>query len=119
MRTKQMIIATNTIAVLLLLSAGIAFAGPDVSEIQKRFNAETVNRPFSVPSDAELTKSLDEATKRGQPTYQSRSNFGGCVGPACAWGRNYGYGSYFGGYARPHYGGFYGVNSFLPYYYGW
>lgn len=91
----------------------------DVSEIQKRFNAETLNRPFSVPTDVELTKALDDATKRGQPTYQSRNNLGGCVGPGCAWGRNYGYGGYFGGYVRPYYGGYYGINSYLPYYYGW
>ena len=113
MHTKQII----SIFYAIVFFTGSVAAGQD--EIQKRFNAETINRSFSVPADAELTKALSDATKRGQPMHQSRGIPGGCVGPGCMGGQNYGYGGYFGGYARPYYGGFYGINSYVPYYYGW
>lgn len=103
--------------VLLFFMNGTV-AGQDLSEIQRQFNAETINKPFNVPDDATLTKALNEATARGKPT-RSPGYPGGCVGLGCALGNNFGYGSYFGGYTRPYYGGFYGAHNYLPYYYGW
>ncbi len=96
-----------------------AVASPDVSEIQRQFNAETVNKRFSVPSDAALTSALKEATQRGTPT-RTQSFGPGCFGLGCVLGQNtFGYGSYFGGYTRPYYGGYYGATNYLPYYHGW
>ena len=108
-------------AVLLTFFTSSTFAGQDISEIQRQFNAETANKRLSVPTDAALTSALKEATQRGTPTRTQRVTQS-CVGFGCGalggYG-NFGYGSYFGGYARPYYGGLYGVNSYSPYYYGW
>lgn len=94
------------------------FADQDMSDIQKRFNAGVLSKPFSVPSDAALNAALKEATQRGTPSRQSKGYPGGCVGLGCVWGQNFGYGSYLGGYARPYFGGVYGVNAYNPYYSG-
>lgn len=91
----------------------------DASEIQRRLNAETLNKSFSVPSDAELTSALKEATRKGVSQIAAPTPAPACIGLGCVAGQNYGYGSYFGGYARPYYGGYYGRGSYLPYYYGW
>ncbi|MXS84530.1 hypothetical protein ABO04_01040 [Nitrosomonas sp. HPC101] len=117
MSTKQSNFAVYASLLFLLTSSAAGWA-QNVSEIQQRFNAEILNRPFGVPSDAELTSSLKEATQRGKSNI-SPSHTPACVGPGCTTGRNYGYGSYFGGYARPYYGGYYGFNRYLPFYYGW
>lgn len=95
--------------------------GQDISEIQRQFNAETVNKRFSVPTDAALNSALKEATQRGMPSARTQRFTPGCIGLGCgrAGYGHFGYGSYFGGYARPYYGGLYGVNSYLPYYSGW
>lgn len=109
------------IALLMAFVSNKALARQDLSEIQRQFNAETINKRFSVPSDAALTSALKEATQRGMPTRTQRFA-PGCVGLGCGGAiglGNYGYGSYFGGYARPYYGGVYGVNSYLPFYSGW
>lgn len=106
-------------ALLIFFMNGAALANEDASEIQKRFNAETINKRFSVPSDAALNSALKEATQRGTPT-RTQVYAPGCFGLGCVLGQNnFGYGSYFGGYARPNYGGFYGTNNYLPYYSGW
>lgn len=97
---------------------GTAACAQSPEEIQRRFNAETIARPFSVPDDATLTASLKAATERGTPT-KSPGYAPGCFGLGCNLGYGgYGYGSYFGGYSRPYYGGYYG-GRYLPYYYGW
>ena len=93
-------------------------ADQDLSEMQNRFNAETINKRFSVPSDAALTSALKEATQRGTPT-RTQVYAPGCFGLGCVLGQNLGYGSYLGGYSRPYYGGFYGANNYMPYYSGW
>lgn len=117
MRTIQFSSISST--VLLIVSMSSSVANQDLSEIQKQFNAETVGKPFIVPDDATLTKALKEATQRGTPT-KTQSYAPGCFGLGCILGQgNFGYGSYFGGYARPYYGGLYGVNSYMPYYSGW
>jgi len=106
------------LSVFLGISNGVA--NPDVAEIQRRFNAETINRPFSVPDDASLTNALKEATQRGTPT-RTTGIVPPCVGLGCTLGlgRNIGYGGFFGGYPRPYYGGLYGSSYYSPYYYGW
>ncbi|MCC6916935.1 hypothetical protein [Nitrosomonas sp.] len=104
---------------LFFLAGSTAAWAQDISEIQRRLNAETLNRPFNVPSDAELTSALKEATRKGVSQIAAPSPAPACIGLGCVSGRNYGYGSYFGGYARPYYGGYYGLGSYLPYYYGW
>lgn len=122
MRTRQF--SLFFYATLLVGSVNSAVsAGQDLSEIQRQFNAENINKRFSVPSDAALTSALKEATQKGMPTRTQRFS-SGCVGLGCGAGAaiglgNIGYGSYFGGYARPYYGGLYGVNSYLPFYSGW
>ncbi|MXS79400.1 hypothetical protein SAMN05216317_11428 [Nitrosomonas eutropha] len=103
---------------LFLLTSSTAGWAQDISEIQRQFNTEILNKPFSVPSDAELTSALKEATLKGKSSI-APSHTPACVGPGCTTGGNYGYGSYFGGYARPYYGGYYGLNRYLPFYYGW
>ncbi|MBS0587447.1 MAG: hypothetical protein JSS37_05700 [Proteobacteria bacterium] len=116
MRTIHVTPIFYAVAAVFALSSAVM--AQDVSEIQRQFNAETVGKPFSVPDDATLTKALKEATQRGTPT-KTPSYMPGCYGLGCVLGQNYGYGSYFGGYTRPYYGGLYGVNSYVPYYYGW
>lgn len=115
-------VPTIFFAAFAILMVNIAVAGQDVSEIQRQFNAETVNKRFSVPTDAALNSALKEATQRGMPSARTQRFTPGCVGLGCGglggYG-NFGYGSYFGGYARPYYGGLYGVSSYVPYYYGW
>ena len=69
------------------ISSTVAWADPSLEEIQKRFNAETASRPFSVPDDASLTASLEAATQRGKPT-KSPGYTPGCFGLGC----NLGYG---------------------------
>lgn len=119
MRTIQFSSIFST--ALLAVSMSSAVASQDISEIQRQFNAETVNKRFSVPTDAALNSALKEATQRGMPTRTQRVTQS-CVGFGCGalggYG-NFGYGSYFGGYARPYYGGLYGVSNYMPYYYGW
>lgn len=117
MNTKHWRSMICTSLLFFLISSHAVWA-QDASAIQRQFNAETINKPFSVPSDAELTSALKEATQRGMPT-KTPVYSPGCVGLGCTGGRNFGYGSYFGGYTRPYYGGYYGVNNYLPYYYGW
>lgn len=116
MRTIPVIVIFYAVSLIFFTSN--TFAGQDISEIQRQFNAETVNKRFSVPTDAALTSALKEATQRGTPT-KTQSYSPGCFGLGCVLGQNIGYGSYFGGYARPYYGGLYGVNSYMPYYSGW
>lgn len=115
-------VPTIFFAAFAILTVNIAVAGQDASEIQRQFNAETVNKRFSVPTDAALNSALKEATQRGMPSARTQRFTPGCVGLGCGglggYG-NFGYGSYFGGYARPYYGGLYGVSSYVPYYYGW
>jgi len=118
MFTKRIIVLTCSCFLTFFLNSWIA-AQADLNEIQKQFNAETINKPFSVPTDTSLTKALNEATERGKPTFQSKGYPGGCVGLGCVFGNSFGYNSYFGGYARPYYGGYYRANNYLPYYYGW
>jgi len=103
---------------LLFAFHSLAIANPDLREIQRQFNAETISRPFSVPDQATLNNQLKEATQRATPT-KTPGFAPACVGIGCAWGGNYAYGSYFGGYARPYYGGLYGLHGYRPYYYGW
>lgn len=106
---------------LLASSSTVVGADQSLEEIQKRFNAETISRPFSVPDDASLTASLKAATERGTPT--KSSGFAPCFGLGCNLGYGpgygYGYGGVFGGYTRPYYGGYYGRGAYSPYYYGW
>jgi hypothetical protein len=105
---------------ILFLFHNLAVANPDLREIQRQFNSETISRPFSVPDQSSLTNSLKEATQRGTPTKTQGFTPPACVGVGCAvGGHNYAYGSYFGGYARPYYGGLYGLFGYRPYYYGW
>jgi|GEM_PF-6341434 len=115
-------VPTIFFAAFAILTVNTAVAGQDASEIQRQFNAETVNKRFSVPTDAALNSALKEATQRGMPSARTQRFTPGCVGLGCGglggYG-NFGYGSYFGGYARPYYGGLYGVSSYVPYYYGW
>jgi len=120
-RIKTLVIA----CLLLFFAASNSFAQPNINEIQRRFNAETINKPFSVPDDATLTNALKKATQRGTPT-RTMGMVPPCVGLGCALGLgrnvgigNIGYGGYFGGYPRPYYGGLYGTNFYNPYYYGW
>lgn len=117
MRTLQVTLILYAIPLTLFMNNAIA--AQDLSEVQNRFNAETTNKRFSVPSDAALTSALKEATQRGTPT-RTQSYAPGCFGLGCILGQNnFGYGSYFGGYSRPYYGGSYGANNYLPYYSGW
>jgi len=117
MRTIPVILIFYVVS--LIFFTNNTFAGQDISEIQRQFNAETINKRFNVPTDAALTSALKEATQRGTPT-KTQSYAPGCFGLGCILGQgNFGYGSYFGGYARPYYGGLYGVNSYMPYYSGW
>jgi hypothetical protein len=119
MRTIPAVLIFYT--VLLIFSPSNTLAGQDISEIQNQFNAETINKRFSVPTDATLTSALKETTQRSMPT-RTRRVAQSCVGLGCSalggYG-NFGYGSYFGGYARPYYGGLYGATNYMPYYYGW
>ena len=122
MRTKQFSMIFYTVLLTAFMSSTVS-ARQDLSEIQRQFNAETINKRFSVPSDAALTSALKEATQKGMPTRTQRFA-PGCVGLGCGSAAaiglgNFGYGSYFGGYPRPYYGGLYGVNSYLPFYSGW
>jgi len=117
MRTKQLNFAVYA-GLLFFLMNGVTGWAQDISEIQRQFNAEILNKPFSVSTDAELTSALKEATQKGKSNIAPNPT-PACVGPGCTTGGNYGYGSYFGGYARPYYGGYYGVNRYLPFYYGW
>ncbi|MDE2389907.1 MAG: hypothetical protein KGN35_12670 [Betaproteobacteria bacterium] len=116
MRTIHVTSAFYAAAAAFALSSAVM--AQDVSEIQRQFNAETAGKPFSVPDDATLTRALKEATERGTPT-KTPNYMPGCYGLGCVLGQNYGYGSYFGGYSRPYYGGLYGVNRYTPYYSGW
>ncbi|MER2512153.1 MAG: hypothetical protein ABTQ25_07000 [Nitrosomonas ureae] len=121
MRTIQFSMIFYTALLMAFVSSAVS-ARQDLSEIQRQFNAETINKRFSVPNDAALTSALKEATQRSMPTRTQRFA-PGCVGLGCGGGAmglgNFGYGSYFGGYARPYYGGLYGVNNYLPFYSGW
>lgn len=93
------------------LSSTAVWADPGLEEIQRRFNQETISKPFSVPDNATLTSSLKEATDRGTP---SKSGF---VAPNVVPLMG-GLGSY-GAYARPYYGGYYGGGFYNPFYGGW
>lgn len=119
MNTSQ---AQKTIytGILFLLAGSTAVLAQDISEIQRRFNAETINKSFSVPSDTELTSALKEASKKGGSGIAAASGYTpACIGLGCSAAANIGYGSYFGGYTRPYYGGYYGLGRYNPYYYGW
>jgi hypothetical protein len=78
----------------------------NLEEIQRRFNEETISKPFIVPNDASLTESLKAATDRGTPTKSP-----GYVAPSMPLLGGYGY----RGYIRPYYGGLYG-GGYLPFY---
>lgn len=93
-----------------LSSAGV-WADPNLDEIQRRFNQETISKPFSVPDNATLTTALKDATDRGTPTKSS-----GFVAPNVPLIG--GLGSY-GAYTRPYYGGYYGAGYYNPFYGGW
>ncbi|MDE2367221.1 MAG: hypothetical protein KGM95_09845 [Betaproteobacteria bacterium] len=86
-------------------------ADPNLEEIQRRFNQETISKPFSVPDNATLTTALKDATDRGTPTRSS-----GYVAPNIPLLGGFGY---YGGYARPYYGGYYGGGYYNPFYGGW
>jgi hypothetical protein len=93
------------------LSSTAAWADPNLEEIQRRFNQETISKPFSVPDNATLASALKEATDRGTPTRSSSH-----VAPNIPFLG--GFGSY-GAYARPYYGGYYGGGLYNPFYGGW
>ena len=61
------------------LSSAAAWADPNLEEIQRRFNQETISKPFSVPDNATLASALKEATDRGTPTKSSAH-----VAPKCS-----------------------------------
>jgi hypothetical protein len=90
----------------------VAWADQDLEEIQRRFNQETVSKPFSVPDTASLDASLKAATERGTPTKSPPY-----IAPNIPFFG--GYGLYRGGYMRPYYGGLYGAGYYNPYYGGW
>lgn len=86
----------------------------NLEEIQRRFNEETISKPFIVPDDASLTASLKAATERGTPTKSPAYAV-----PNMPLLGGYGYGGYgYGGYVRPYYGGLYG-GGYSPFYGGW
>lgn len=103
---------------LVFFMNGIVLADQELRDIQKRFNAGTLSKPFSVPTDAALNAALKEATQRGTPT-RTPGFAPNCVGLGCVLGQNFGYGSFFGGYPRPYYGGLYGAAAYNPYYSSW
>lgn len=95
-----------------LLFASIQSAAawpPNLEEIQRQFNEETISKPFIVPDDASLTASLKAATERGTPTKSPAY-----VAPSIPLLGGFGY----GGYVRPYYGGLYG-GGYSPFYGGW
>jgi hypothetical protein len=94
-------------------TAPAVWADQNLEEIQRRFNQETISRPFSVPDAASLDASLKAATERGTPTKSPPY-----VAPNIPFFGGYGlYG--WGGYTRPYYGGLYGAGYYNPYYGGW
>lgn len=97
---------------LLVFSFSSAATGSDqnMEEIQKRFNQETISKPFSVPDNASLTSSLKEATQRGTPPSSP-----GYAVPSIPLMGGFGY---LGGYARPYYGGYYGGGYYNPFFGG-
>ncbi|SEL24458.1 hypothetical protein [Nitrosovibrio tenuis] len=95
----------------LSLSSAAVWADPNLEEIQRQFNQETISKPFNVPDDASLTTSLKAATDRGTPTRTP----GGYVAPNIPLLGGFGY---TGGYMRPYYGGYYG-GGYSPFYGGW
>lgn len=99
----------------LFASLGSTAWAQNLEEIQRKFNEETISKPFIVPDEASLTGSLKAATDRGTPTRSP-----GYVVPGMPLFGGYGYGGYgYGGYIRPYYGGFYG-GGFSPFYgVGW
>jgi hypothetical protein len=96
----------------LFAAVPVASADQNLEEIQRRFNQETVSKPFSVPDMASLDASLKAATERGTPTKSPPY-----VAPNIPFFG--GYGLYRGGYMRPYYGGLYGAGYYNPYYGGW
>jgi hypothetical protein len=97
----------------LLGAVSVASADQDLEEIQRRFNQETVSKPFSVPDTASLDASLKAATERGTPTKPPPY-----IAPNIPFFGGYGlYG--WRGYTRPYYGGLYGAGYYNPYYGGW
>jgi hypothetical protein len=106
-------ISRGFLVACLLGAVPVAGAGQDLEEIQRRFNQETISRPFSVPDAASLDASLKAATERGTPTKSPPY-----VAPNIPFFGGYGlYG--WGGYTRPYYGGLYGAGYYNPYYGGW
>jgi hypothetical protein len=91
-------------------AAPVAWADQDLEEIQRRFNQETISKPFSVPDMASLDASLKAATERGTPTKSPPY-----VAPNIPFLG--GFGRF--GYVRPYYGGLYGAGYYNPYYGGW
>lgn len=91
-------------------AASAAWADQNLEEIQRRFNQETISKPFSVPDMASLDASLKAATERGTPTKSPPY-----VAPNIPFLG--GFGRY--GYVRPYYGGLYGAGYYNPYYGGW
>jgi hypothetical protein len=85
-------------------------ADQNLEEIQRRFNQETISKPFNVPDMASLDASLKAATERGTPTKSPPY-----VAPNIPFLG--GYGRF--GYVRPYYGGLYGGGYYNPYYGGW
>jgi hypothetical protein len=109
----------NILYVLLLffsmyffLSSAALWADPNLEEIQRRLNQETISKPFSVPDNAALTTALKEATDRGTASRPSGSYVAPKV-PLLG-----GFGNY-GAYSRPYYGGYYGGGYYNPFYGGW
>ena len=92
-------------------SSTAVWADPNLEEIQRRLNQETISKPFSVPDNATLTSSLKEATDRGTASRSSGSYVAPNV-PLLG-----GFGNY-GAYSRPYYGGYYG-GGYNPFYGGW
>lgn len=60
----------------LTIFSGDVFADKYKAEMQNSLNAQVMGKPFDVPDDATLSKSLNEATERGKPTKsKSKDNY--------------------------------------------
>jgi hypothetical protein len=56
------------VSVVFISFSCLALADSDLEEMQKRLNGEVLSKQFSVPDEATLTKSNNEATERGKPS---------------------------------------------------
>ncbi len=92
-------------------SNAAVWADPSLEEIQRRFNQETISRPFIIPDNATLTSALKDATERGTP---SKSPVYAIPNVPVLGGLGY-----YGAYTRPYYGGYYGGGYYNPFFGGW